>query len=221
MKIVAFIPFWENYETNEFRLQKLAGQFLLTYTLKKLKSISEIDHVFIYASSKNFLKYMDPDLDYEFIKRPSSLDDATVNIEFIIECFLKEVSADIVLMIHPTAPFLRRQTIKCALDSLVKDDYDSTFTAVKYKKLAWFRSNSLNYDLSNNIPKIDTLEPVYLEQGSLYAFKCSAFLEEKKRLFGNIKITEISELEGIEIRSKNEFNLVELMINSGLNCEDL
>lgn len=217
MKIVALIPFWEMYETNEFRLKKIAGRFLMSYTLEKLNSVPLVDEIYVYSSSETVSNYIEPDLKYNYLCRPKSLDEANVSIETIIEKFLETVHADIVVLIHPTSPLLKAKSILKALEYVVDGLADSSFSAVKYNKLAWFQSEPINYDLKKVVPTFQEIVPVYLEQSSLYVFKTETFLKNNHRVSGVIKITEIDQLEGLEVRNRLDFELVQLIINSGMN----
>lgn len=216
MKIVAFIPFWENYENNEYRIKKIAGRYLLSYTLEKLNRMSGLDHIYVYSSNENVKNYIESEISYEYLKRPAHLDSSDVSIEQIISEFLKSTDADIILMVHPTSPLLKIKSIQSCLNSVVMEGYDSAFTAVKYQKLAWYHAAPINYDLHRDIPKFKDVDPVYVEQSSLYVFKKHSFNENRHRVSGKIKINEIDQIEGLEVRNAMDFELMELIINSGM-----
>ena len=216
MKTVAFIPFWENYESNEFRIKKISGRFLLSYTLEKLNKILGLDEIYVYASSDSVKKYIEPDIEYKYLTRPKYLDNAEVSIEEIINKFLEETDADIILLLHPTSPLLKVTSIQTCLNSVKIDGYDSAFSAVKYKKLSWYKMKPINYTLNEDIPKLQEIEPVYDEQSSLYVFNKTSFIENKHRVSGKVKINEIDQIEGLEVRNKIDFELLELIINSGM-----
>ena len=217
MKIVALIPFWDSYETNEFRLRKIAGRYLLSYTLEKLNSIQSIQSSFIYSSSDSVKKYLESHLKYTYLERPLTLDDINVSIETVIESFLHKVDADIVILLHPTSPLLTGNSIQMGLDYVLHEKFDSCFAAVKHSKFAWFQSKPLNYDLKKDVPAIKSLDPVFFEQSSLYIFRVESFLKSKHRLSGSIKAIEINHLEGLEVRSEIDYELVQLIVNSGMN----
>ena len=74
MKVAALIPFWERYESNQFRIKKIAGRFLMSYAVEKLNSVDLIEEVYVYSSSKKVLNYIEPNLKYTYLRRPESLD---------------------------------------------------------------------------------------------------------------------------------------------------
>lgn len=216
MKVVALVPFWEKYEINEFRLKKISGRFLLSYALEKLNSVPLINEVYVYASSDSVSKYIESDIEYTFLQRSSLLDDINVSIETIITKFIETVDADIVVLMHPTSPLLTKDSIETTLREVFENKADSSFTAVKYNKFAWFESKPINYDLGEDVPSLKDVSPVFIEQSSLYVFKTDSFSQNKHRVSGDVKITEISQLEGLEVRNKIDYELMELIINSGM-----
>lgn len=222
MKVVALVPFWEKYESNSFRVKKLAGRYLLSYTLEKLSKVSGLDDVIVYSSNEETVsKYIEPEISYTFMSRPESLDDVSVTIEHIIGKFLEASDADVIMLIHPTSPLLKVSSIQKCLNYVVSHEYDSSFSAVEYKKFAWCDGRPVNYDLQSDIPKIDEIKPLHIEQSSLFVFKRSSFLVNKHRVAGKIKVSEIEQIEGLEVRSEEDFELLELIINSGMYEEKM
>tara|TARA_B100000795_G_scaffold262361_1_gene240205 strand:- start:1896 stop:2558 length:663 start_codon:yes stop_codon:yes gene_type:complete len=217
MRVAALIPFWESYETNQFRIKKIAGRFLMSYAVEKLNSVNLINDIYVYSSSKRVSNYIEPNLKYTYLNRSKSLDNDKASIESIISSFLKEVEVDVVVLLHPTSPFLKVDSITKALNLVINGECDSSFSAVKYSKFAWLNSKPINYDLNNDVPSLKSINPIYFEQSSLYVFKTLQFLKNNHRLSGDIKLTEINRLEGLEIRNKVDFELAELIINSGMS----
>ena len=175
MKIVALVPFWEQYENNEFRMRKISGRYMLSYALEKLNGVEGIDNVYIYSSNDNFTKYLEQDTKYTYLKRPELLDTSNTTIEMIIHNFLLEVDADVVVLLHPTSPLLKLSSIQKCLNNVKDGKFDSSFTAVKHEKFSWYKNKPLNYNLNEDIPNLNLIEPIYVEQASLYIFKKDLF----------------------------------------------
>lgn len=220
MKIVGFIPYWLDYRTDhtvvDKNVNKLSGHHLINYSIKLLNSVSIINDVVIFASSPKVLEYIDDDLKYSFWRRPDFLDKENVTIEEIIGEFLKKSDADIIVLLHPNSPFLQKETVSECIEQVQSGDYDSAFTAYKYHKFAWFGGKPLNYDLEAATPKLDEIEPVILEQASLYVFTKKMFLERLKRIGENVFIKEVGYFEGHDVNEPEDFEIAELIINSGM-----
>jgi len=221
MKIVALVPFWEQYENNEFRVKKISGRYMLSYTLEKLNRIEGLDEIVVYSSSDSFRRYIEPNIHYSYMPRPVALDSADTTIEMIIESFLSEVDADVVLLLHPTSPLLRVSSIQSCLDSVCSGGYDSAFSAVRYSKFAWYDAKPVNYSLDDDIPTPSSVKPIHIEQASLYVFSQESFVKQGHRVAGKIYISQIDQIEGLEVRNSLDADLVELIINSGMYSEGI
>jgi len=220
MKIVAFIPYWLDYEVDEQgyhkNLKKLGGKYLINYSIELLNSLSNIDETIIYCSDRKIENYIDKDLNYNFLLRPESLDDSSVSIDEIIETFLQSVEVDIVILLHPNSPFINLSTLEECLSKVINEEYDSSFTAYKFNKLSWFNNKPLNYDLNKTTPKLKDLTPVFIEQSSLYIFTKQSFQINNKRIGNNPFIKNINHFEGLEVESSEDFEIAELIVNSGM-----
>jgi len=223
LKIVGFIPYWLDYSTTTQKInknqRKLAGRHLINYSLTLLNRISAIDDIVIFSSSRKVLEYVDKDLDYSFLQRPDYLDQDDITIEEIITEFLKQSDADIIVLLHPNSPFLQLETVTTCIEKVKTGKYDSAFTAYKYHKFAWYRGKPLNYSLNEATPKLEEIEPVILEQASLYVFTRKLFLEKSRRIGDNHFIKVINHFEGHDVNEPEDFEIAELIINSGMYKE--
>ena len=224
MKIVSFIPYWIDYEVasankQHKNLKKLGGSYLINYTLSVLNSTSSIQSSYIFASNRKIVEYVEDDKEFLFLERSEFLDSNEVSIEDIIDEFLESSDADIIVMMHPNAPFLRPSTVNECVEKVVSKKYDSAFTAYEYKKLAWFKEKPLNYSLDKVTPHLSQLEPVVLEQSALYVFSRSSYLENRSRVGSRPYVKAINHFEGHEINALEDYEMAELIVNSGMYSE--
>lgn len=220
MKIVGFIPYWLDYNPTTQKVnknqRKLAGRHLINYSLALLNRIALIDDIVIFASNPKVLDYIDNDIDYSFVKRPEYLDQDDITIEEIISEFLKKSDADVIVLLHPNSPFLQLKTVSTCIDKVRSGEYDSAFTAYNYRKFAWFNGEPLNYSLSEATPKLTEIKPVIIEQASLYVFTRKLFIEKSRRIGENYFIKEIDHFEGHDVNEPVDFEIAELIVNSGM-----
>jgi len=214
MKTVAFIPFWLGYQGRD-KMKKLAGRYLINYTLEQLQKCEVIDENIIFASNNKIMDYVDEPENVIYMKRSVSLDDKSVYIEQVIEEFIKNTDADIIVLIHPNSPFLSSDTISKCIGA-VKSGFDSSFIASKFQKLAWYNNRPLNYSLEKVTPHLNEIEPVVLELSSLYIFKKDTFNQYHRRIGKNPYIHYIDHYEGHDIKSEEDFEMAELIVNSGM-----
>lgn len=223
MKTVGFIPYWIGYDNKIQKVNKntktLAGRHLINYSLNLLNRIPLLDDIVVFSSNTKVLNYINSDLEYTFLKRPEYLDDNDVSIEDIINEFLKVTDVDVIVLLHPNSPFLQLNTIIDCITKVQSGEYDSAFTAYKYQKFAWFNGKPLNYSLSKPTPKLKELEPVILEQASLYVFTKKLFTNLSRRVGDKVYIKYINHFEGHDINDDEDFEIAELIINSGMYKE--
>lgn len=222
MKIAALIPYWIDYHaTAEGRsnLKKLGGSYLINYAIKLLKRVPLVDDIFIYASSDSVMQLIDQIDGFTYLERPSRLDDESVVIEDIIDAFIQQVDAEYVVLLHPNSPFLQTATVSACIEPVLSGEYESAFTACKYSKFCWYKGKPLNYVLTENTPRPSEVEPIYIEQGSLYVFSTKSYRENRKRVSSKPYIKCIDHFEGHEINANEDFQIAELIVNAGMFSE--
>ncbi len=222
MKIIALIPYWLEYQVNEFgqhkNLKKLAGKYLINYSIELLNSIKEISETIVYCSDEKINNYINNGLDYTFMKRDTFLDNTDISIDTILRHFISDLKndVDIIVLLHPNSPFLNQTTVEECITNVQYNNYDSAFTAFSYKKFAWFENKTLNYSLSMETPKLSAIEPIIIEQSSLYVFTKESFFKTSKRIGKTPFIKFINHFEGHEIQTEEDFEIAELIVNSGM-----
>ena len=224
MKTVAMIPHWHEYRFPDQSVSdrdtlKIAGHSLIERTIHLLQNIEQIDQIIIYSSNEKVLEVIDDSLSYSFLKRDHKLDDANVSIEDIIETFLPTTDADVILLMHPKCPFLRSDSVEDCLNKVVSGRFDSAFIGSKYKKMAWFKGEPLNYSLESgsNTKHLTSLEPIILESSSVYVFTRELFYKSRRRIGKNPYIKFVGHFEGFEIDRAEDCEIAELIINAGLD----
>ena len=88
--------------------------------------------------------------------------DTVVPLSLIHISFAEEVPADIYVMTHTTAPFIRAESIEKGLNAVISGEFDSSFAAKKLQDFLWKDGVPFNYQL-NNIPRTQDLPVLYEE----------------------------------------------------------
>ncbi len=219
MKIVGFIPYWLSYHFAENitgEMIKLGGRYIINYSVELMNNSALIDEVVIFSSTPEVLDYVEGGLKYNYLKRGEYLDNENISIEDIISNFLQNTSADIIVLLHPNSPFLKTTTLDECINKVRSNEYDSSFTSFKFQKFTWFNGQPLNYSLDKPTPGLGSVEPVYIEQSSLYVFSRKCFEKTLKRNGGKTYMCCINNFEGHDIKSKEDYEIAELIVNSGL-----
>lgn len=224
MKVVGFIPFWMGYHPQtgtpiNRAVRKLGGLPVINYSLNVLNQSRLVAETVIFASDNEIAGYVEPDYTYSYMQRPGSLDDDNVSIEEIISAFLEVSDADVFVLMHPNSPFIQLETLNDCISSVLSGDYDSAFTAYTFQKFCWFNGKPLNYELGAPTPKLRDVDPIVLEQSSLYVFSRDIFVKERKRVGGRTYVRNINHFEGHDLVEEEDFELAELIVNSGMFCD--
>jgi len=217
MRITGFVP----SKLNSERLPRknviaLGGLPLANYAVRILNQVPAINDVVIFASEPEICKYIQKDLKFKFLKRPHYLDTNTATAQDFISEFLKLDSADIIVLLHITSPFIKPETVSECIKKVASGEFDSAFVAFELKKFAWYVGKTLNYDLEKPIPRTQDIEPVIIEQTGLYVFKRSLFEKKKQRVSRDSYIKVIDRFEGHDIDTREDFDLAELILKTKL-----
>ena len=211
MKIVSFTPI----KLNNVRLpgkntMKLGGKPLCEYLFTMLRDIPNdlIQEKYFYCSDEAIRPYIPDGL--TFLKRDPVLDGPTVRGLQIIESFIRAVDADVYVLCHVTAPFLKRESLENAVRQMLTGEYDSAFTAEMMQDYCWYDGKPVNYDLTNIVQTQD-LKPVCVEKGEVFIFRKEVFTKYHRRIGLKPYIQPISEIETIDIDTREDFEFAEIV----------
>lgn len=210
MKVVAFVPIRLNSKRVVGKNLKMLGDKpLLQYILDTLASTSSVDEVYVYCSQEE-IKPMLP-AGVKFLKRDEWLDrDETLGQE-IYDAFTKEVDADIYILAHTTSPFIKAETIANAVKQVTEGGHDSAFSAQKVQTFAWYKGATLNYNLKE-IPRTQTIEPVYFETSAFYIFRKEVWTVAHQRIGEKPYMAIVDPIEGIDIDNPEDFEFAEKVL---------
>ena len=180
----------------------LGDKPLLQYILDTLKETPSIDEVYVYCSQEDICPLLPKGV--KFLKRNELLDrDETLGQE-IYDAFTKEVDADIYVLAHTTSPFIKAPTIDNAVRQVIDRNYDSAFSAQKVQTFSWYKGHPLNYNLKE-IPRTQTIEPVYFETSAFYVFRKEVWTEAHQRIGAKPYMAIVDPIEGIDIDNPEDF----------------
>lgn len=212
MKTVAIVPM----KLNNRRLpQKNTKSFkngkpLCYYILSTLLKVKEIDEVYVYCSNPDICDFIPEGVKY--LKRSESLDQDTTKINEVLKCFAADVPADVYVMTHTTAPFVKAESIKKGLDAVVSGEYDSSFAAKKLQDFLWKDGVPFNYAL-DNIPRTQDLSPLYEETSGFYIYEKTVMSELGRRIGNKPYIVEVGEIESVDIDEAEDFMIADAIYN--------
>lgn len=210
MKTVAFVPIRLNSKRVVGKNLKILGDKpLLQYILGTLTGIKSIDEIYVYCSQEEIIPLLPQGV--RFLKRNESLDrDETLGQE-IYDAFINEVDADVYILAHTTSPFIKESTIENAIAQVTDGNHDSAFSAQKIQTFSWYKGKPLNYDLKE-IPRTQTIEPVYFETSAFYIFRKEVWTDAHQRIGENPYMAIVDAIEGIDIDNPEDFEFAERVL---------
>lgn len=211
MKAVAFVPIRLNSKRVVGKnLKMLGNKPLLQYILETLVKVQGLDEIYVYCSQESIIPYLPQGV--KFLKRDTSLDsDETLGKE-IYEAFVKEIDADVYMLAHTTSPFVKAETIEDALQAVTSEKHDSAFSAQKIQTFTWYNGNPLNYSLKE-VPRTQTIEPVYVETSAFYIFRREVWTELNQRIGNNPYMALTDTIESVDIDNPEDFEFASVIID--------
>lgn len=209
MKTVAFVPIRLNSQRVAGKnLRPLSGTPLMCHILKTLISVECIDEVYVFCSDERIRELLPEGV--RFLRRDPSLDSDTTLGREIYDRFTAEVEADLYVLAHATSPFIRAATLADALEKVRSGEYDSAFSAEKVQTFAWFEGRPLNYSL-DNIPRTQTIEPVYIETSAFFIFSRELWCGRGRRIGDRPYMAVVDRIEGLDIDYPEDFAMAEII----------
>lgn len=215
-KTVAFVPLKLNNErlpgknTKPFK----GGKPLLTYILSTLTKVNGIDEAYVYCSNEEVKKYLPEGI--KFLKRSESLDTGSTLIIDVLKAFANDVDADVYVLTHATAPFIRPSTIETAIKKVQSNEYDSAFTVRAVQEFLWIDGQAI-YDTAR-IPRTQDINNVFAETTGLYVYT-KELIQNGRRIGCNPCGIPVDFIEATDINQPIDFELAQVIFDNYIKNE--
>lgn len=202
-KVVAFVPIKLNSQRLPFKNKLPIGEHPMAYYIcKSLLEVKNIDEVYVYCSNEEVMDYVPNGI--KFLRRDEKLDGDLVKGKEIYRSFIKDVDSDIYILAHTTSPFLKSSSIENALEHMLKEGYDSALSVQKIQTFAWYKGNTINYNL-DDIPRTQDIEPILIETSGFFMFEKHIFTEHGRRIGFKPYLQEVDGIEAIDIDTREDY----------------
>lgn len=204
MKIVAFVPIkFHSERLKNKNFLNIKNKPLCWHIFNVLLEIDIIDDIYVYCSNKDIVNYIPENITY--LERSSDLDsNNTLGME-IYKDFCSKIEADIYVLAHATSPFIKSESIINGLNNIINYKYDSSLSVKEIKNFIWFENKPLNYEL-DNIPRTQTIEPIYQETSAFYIFR-KELINKSRRIGFNPYFVITTGKESIDIDTYDDYQL--------------
>lgn len=156
----------------------------------------------------------------EISPRPIEYCDPMAGGNRLLERFV-ECHGDTYVQCHVTSPFLRAETLDRALKLISDGQAESCFGATQLQQRLWlspkeYPLQAINHDPSGPIMRTQDLPPVYMENGSFFAFTGEKFLRDGGTRNGPDSVPVPLEYpETVDVDEHNDLALARAVVASG------
>ena len=187
----------------------LQGKPLVVWPIDLAKSVSRIDKIVISTDDDEIMEIAKKAGAEAPFKRPLELsDDQTETLPVIKHCltYLSEkenYKPDIVLLLYPTAPFLKKERVNEALDLFEKKACNSVVGVVQDWGRFWSQDEeNKKYQPLHPKERVNRqyYNPLYREDGAMYFNRYEVIMNQNKVVDeDNVEFIEMREGENIDI----------------------
>lgn len=222
MKIVAIIPArGRSKSIPRKNIKGLGGKPLIAYPIELAKSISQIDKVVVSTDDEeiaNISKKYGAEVPF---MRPEKLsDDETPTLPVLQHCinyyYNKEEKYDIVVLLYPTCPFLKKEHILNAI-KLLENSETNTVLSVEEDFGRFWKMNEKDkkYHVLHPEERVNRqfYKPLYKENGAIYFSKTKVIMDMNKLVDEkNTKFIIMNQEELIDIDTPEDWKNAEKKI---------
>ncbi|CAN7612009.1 acylneuraminate cytidylyltransferase family protein [Pararhizobium sp. LjRoot235] len=221
MNILGYIPARLGSErTKAKNLRLLNGAPLISYVIQTCKSSKMISQFFVNTESDE-IAHVSRELGMDVYLRDPALAGSQTKTDEIVIDFLRRNPCDAVVLVNPTAPFLKPETIDAAIEMFLSTRADALFSTNTLRKHALMNGIPLNFDPSGPSPRTQDLEPIVYINFIICIFRSATAIEHYERtgsfLYkGKLEFMHMTEEQSVDIDYDIDFRMAEaLMRTSG------
>lgn len=201
-------------------LRLIAGKPLIAWSIRQARACARISEVIVSSDGSEILAAA-AEWGADALARPAELaGDAAPTEPTLIHaaCALEKLGRrpDAVVLLQPTSPVRRPESLGRALDVFEKAGADSLLSVCENHAFFWKNMDapSALYDYTRR-PRRQDIAPGdrwYRENGSIYVTRTDLLLKENNRLGGRVALSLMSEEESFEIDTETDFQVVEKIL---------
>lgn len=221
MSVTAIVPMRHDSERVKGKnYRPLGGLPLYHHVLRTLLSSEAVHRVVIDTDSDLIAEDAAAHFpQVRVVPRPPHLTDGAIPMNDVLLNTVAGLDGELFLQTHSTNPFLRASTVDAAVqrfcDSLPRND--SLFGVTRIQARLWRADGSaVNHD-PETLLRTQDLEPVFLENSTLYLFTRDVLRRRHNRVGASPLLFEVDPVESLDIDTEDDFRLAErLWAASGL-----
>ncbi len=206
-------------------IQDVGGLPLVAHTIAHAKACQSITRIIVNSEDEEIRRVAES-FGAETMDRPPEFhhDNSIQEVDRLLIWCVKELEGrgdqiDIIVLLYPTAPLRRVETVDRAIRMISEDGYDSVLSLCEDKTYLW-RTHSdgivspINYDPKTRGPRQKEAWNQWAENKAVYAMKRDLLLDTSCRLGGKIGFVEMTKLESVDVDTPDDLELVRALVKS-------
>ncbi len=201
-------------------IRYMGGKPLILYPIELALAVNRFESIWVNTESEELGKVAERS-GIRFHRRPEELaNDQATNRDFTYE-FLQKHECDYVVMINPTSPLLRKETMEGFLDYLEQNNFDTVLSVISEKEETFYKGKPLNFSLEKKVNS-QLLEPTEKIVWALTAWKRETFLELQEKginpvFGGELGRFPIPKDESCDLDTLEDWKIAEGILMSRMN----
>lgn len=217
-KLIAMIPArMGSKRIPKKNIRYMLDKPLIKYPIDFARNTAKFDSIWINTESDQLGKLCES-FGVNYHKRPDALaNDQATNRDFTYE-FLKCHECDYVVMINPTSPALRQETVNNFVEYVKNNDFDTIMSVADIQAEAFVENEKINFDGVDKIPSQD-LVPVQYIVWALTAWRRNKFIELQEKgecpIFGGkMGLFSIPKDECADLDTEEDWKIAEALLTA-------
>lgn len=222
-KLIAMIPArMGSKRVPKKNIRYMLDKPLIQYPIDLALNCGQFESVWVNTESEQ-LGAICEKMGANFHKRPKELaTDTATNRDFTYE-FLKKHDCDYVVMINPTSPTLRMETLKQFVQYLQEHDLDTIMSVIAVKAESFYQGKPINFSKKEKINS-QLLEPVEEIMWAITAWKRDTFIAYHERgenpvFGGKLGRFVIPKDESADIDTEEDWKIAEGILTSRMQSD--
>lgn len=193
-------------------IRYLCDKPLIQYPIDFAKNSGAFESIWINTESVE-LGHICEKMGICFYQRPAELAvDTATNRDFMYD-FLKKHECDYVIMMNPTSPALRQETVDGFIRFVQENDFDTVMSVIQVKAESYYLGKPINFDGKDKINS-QLLEPVEEIMWAMTAWKRDTFIRLQESgqcpvFGGNLGRYPIPKDESCDLDTDEDWNIAE------------
>jgi CMP-N-acetylneuraminic acid synthetase len=199
-------------------LRLLDGKPLITYVIDSCIKSKLSNNIYVNSDSSLFKKVCD-EKKINFYLRPKLLATSKSLIDDYIYEFICKTNYEYLVLVNPTSPFLKPDTIIAAFKFFKSNNFDSLIACEKIQTHCFYKNNAINFEKKGQHPRSQDLEPIMALNFAVSIWDTHEFKKNydnhKYGVYtGKLGLFPINDNEAIDIDYEEDFALAEYVMKS-------